>query len=166
MKTKGLIALLDGLMAYTVAFLAVGMITFLMIGTHPSDVDTTYTLNVWTEDLADAIGANMIPLETPGYPDLHKGWRNTIDPAILQELNTSLSQISKKYGLIINIMTLESSYGLSEYTPLVMVGGDIKNARETAMTTRLLLPVDPANTSQFLFKGDSTSTLIVKVGKK
>jgi len=87
MKRKGLIAMLDGMLAYTIAFTAAGMVTMLMMNSMAPVAKTSYTLNVWAEDLADAVGMSMVNQSASLV------WLTDTDPAIIDSLNESLQDI-------------------------------------------------------------------------
>ncbi len=54
-RKKGLAAMLDGMLAYLVAFTSIGFITLLLTNTPEADMKSTYSLNVWAEDIADSV---------------------------------------------------------------------------------------------------------------
>lgn len=168
MKNKGLVALLDGLMAYTIAFLAIGMITLLMVNTHKLDTDTSYLLNVWAEDIADAIGPSLIP---PGVTDRHNDWRYVIDPRLNDNVSKSLSSISAAYGLVIDadIYLTKQGEEVIGHSDIANVGGDINTANQSAMAMRLLIPTNLSDQTKIwpnYGNNNITGILIVKVGKK
>jgi len=156
MKRKGLVALLDGMQAYTIAFVAVGILTLLMMGTQPSDTLELYNLNVMAEDLADSIGINMIP--SGGIYSDNVNWRNDINSSILSELGQSIGNLSQTYFVAINVTIEESG------SPTVLISaGDISQAGTVATAVRLLYPV-AADPSLIDYTADA-SLLIVKVGR-
>ncbi len=129
MNEKGLAAMLDGLLAYSVAFLAIGLIVLLMTDMQDADSNTMYTLNVWAEDLANAVGESAID---PADPSV--AWRGGIPAPILEDLNTSLNNIAREKGLSISV-----EIGNSELIDI----GSIENSQESAIAKRLL--INPAN---------------------
>jgi len=125
MNRKGLVAMLDALLAYTVAFISIGLVVLLMTNTQEADVKTTYTLNVWAEDLADAVGASMVP--DPAAPGI--AWKDEIHEDILRDLDTSLENIASEKGLSIFVQA-EGVFTISH--------GSIDDAEEIATAKRFL----------------------------
>ena len=136
MKNKGLAAMLDGLLAYSVAFLSVGLISLLLINTPESDLKKTYTLNIWAEDLADAIGMSLV-----NESDTSVNWLSNTSDAIRQKLNDSLSGISEAKNMSI-LVTIGDEQ--------VFHFGNISRESTVATATRVLLEVD----SSHEFTGD------------
>jgi hypothetical protein len=137
MNRKGLVAILDGLLAYTIAFVAIGIIVLLMTDNQQADIKSSYTLNVWAEDLADVIGMSMVS----GGNE----WQSTgvNDSVIMDALNTSLIAISIENSISIYV---DIGGTILEY-------GDIDTSSEIATAKR------------FLMDGvDDLEVLTVKVG--
>jgi hypothetical protein len=146
MRNKGLVALLDGLLAYTIAFTAVGLITLLIVDLNRSDTDTGRSLNLLAADLADTVAVSMTP--DPTHPEL--GWRDTIEPIALSNLNTSLTNIALERG--ISIRVLKDNQLLSDI-------GDVTLAKQVTTAERFLMDVNGA----YLLTGN-VSVLTVMVG--
>ena len=125
MKSKGLVAMLDAMLAYAVAFTLIGLVVLLMTNTNEADIKSTYTLNVWAEDLADAIGASMVP--DAAQPDI--AWKNDIFVQYLDNLNTSLRNIASETGISLFVQ-IEDGFTM-EY-------GSIDDVREMATARRFL----------------------------
>ena|GEM_PF-3028342 len=151
MRNKGIVALLDGLLAYTVAFVCVGFLVLLMTNTQEEDIKTSYSLNVWAEDLADAIGMSMVNASNPPVSYSQAAWLSRTDPAIIENLNTSLKNIAADKNLDI-VVVVDDNY-------LVMPVGNIAEAKEIASAKRLLIEVDSAYNST-----GETSVLEVYLG--
>jgi hypothetical protein len=144
MKRKGLVAILDGLLAYTIAFVAVGLLALLMSNSQQADTKSFYTLNVWAEDIADAIGTSMVD---PG--DYSRNFLSTTDSSIISALNTSLQAIADENELIIDV----------EGGSLDIEIGNIGDAREVATAKRFLVDVN----STYAANG-GVDILTVKIG--
>ena len=130
MRNKGLIALLDGLLAYTIAFTAVGLITLLMIDLNKPDTDTSRSLNLLATDLADTIAVSMAPdLANPKL-----GWRNAIEPTALSNLNTSLRNIALERGISIRVLKNDE-----ELLPDI---GDVTLTKQVTTAKRFLMDVN------------------------
>jgi len=155
MRNKGLVALLDGLLAYTVAFTAIGLITLLMVDLHKSDTDTSSMLNILAEDLVDAIGASMVP--DSAQPKL--GWRDTTEPIALSNLNTSLRNIALERGISIRVLKNNE-----ELLPDI---GNVALAKQVATAERFLMNVNstmgPGGGTIYQLTGN-VSVLTVMVG--
>jgi hypothetical protein len=131
MKRKGLIAMLDGLLAYTIAFTAAGMVTMLMMNSMAPAAKTSYSLNVWVEDLADAVGMSMVN-ESASPPLM---WlTDTTDPDIINNLNASLQRISasKRMPILVEI-------GNNALFNITYAGMSVENATQVATATRFLV---------------------------
>ena len=129
MNRKGLVALLDGLQAYAVAFLAIGFATLLLTNTSEADSKTTYALNVWAEDLADAIGWSCLNPSTGSY------WSTDYnDASLIPTLQKSLNNIADENNIIIKVegagFDLEAGFGDV---------ATIEDIREIAVATRFLV---------------------------
>jgi uncharacterized membrane protein len=129
MRQKGVVAMLDGLVAYTVAFVAIGMVVLLMTDTPEADMKTSYTLNVWAEDLADAIGLSMV-----NATDYTQGWKSNTTDDVKEALNISLAAIAEDKNLAITVEI--------DGTPLVPEIGSMDAAKETAVAKRFLFKLD------------------------
>jgi len=125
MKSKGLVAMLDAMLAYAVAFTLIGLVILLMTNTNEADIKSTYTLNVWAEDLADAIGTSMVP--DAAQPDI--AWKNDIDPQYLDNLGISLRNIVSETGIYLFVQ-VEGG--------VTMEYGSIDDVREMATARRFL----------------------------
>jgi hypothetical protein len=131
MKRKGLIAMLDGMLAYTIAFTAAGMVTMLMMNSMAPAAKTSYTLNVWAEDLADAVGMSMVNQSASLV------WLTDTDPAIIDSLNESLQRISasKRMPILVEI-------GGTTLFDIKHGGIGVENATQVATATRFLVEED------------------------
>jgi len=148
MRQKGVVAMLDGLLAYTVAFVALGTVTVLMTDTPEADMKASYTLNVWAEDLADAIGNSMV-----NPVDYTQAWRSETSPGVITALNTSLSNIAANKNLAI-VVEIDGN-------TLIDPIGDIDLAKETAVAKRFLFT---SNDGGATIDPNSISVLKVTVG--
>jgi hypothetical protein len=106
MKNKrGLIAVLDALTAYTIAFIAIGSLVGLMMldnSCSTCEGRASYALNVWAEDLADAIGESS-------------DWTGGFDPGVEDSLRFSLNNISKGKYLEIEVEGIMGDYTADYY---------------------------------------------------
>jgi hypothetical protein len=134
MYRKGLAAMLDGLLAFSIAFIAVGMMAVLLSDTSEEDIKTTYTLNLWAEDIADVVGMsfndqNLVP---PAY----KAWFDPTHDAFIRpttdDLGDSLTNLSETLHISIRV----NIEGLP--TPFKDIG-NLDTAEEIATARRLLL---------------------------
>jgi ABC-type phosphate/phosphonate transport system substrate-binding protein len=148
MRQRGVVAMLDSLLAYTVAFVAIGMVVVLMTDTPEADMKTSYTLNVWAEDLADAIGFSMV---NPSDPT--EAWRSDTSDDIKEELNTSLIAIAEDKNLAI-LVEIDGSL-------LVDPIGNMTAAREIAVAKRFLFKSDDGG---FTIDPNTISVLKVTIG--
>lgn len=144
MRRKGLVAILDGLLAYTVAFTAIGLVALLSTTAQEANLKTTYTLNVWAEDLADAVGMSL----TDGAEDPTR-W---LDPdsigdekeaEIREALTASLGRIEARLGVQIRV----------EAGADTIYGDRLAGVGESATAKRFLVS-----------SGGSVSVLKVEVG--
>jgi hypothetical protein len=90
-----------------------------------SDNKTTYTLNVWAEDLADAIGMSMT--------DGTYSWLSNTTDTIRMDLNQSLYGISKSKNMSIDIMIGDDH---------VFIFGNLSHESKIASASRLLAEVN------------------------
>jgi osmotically-inducible protein OsmY len=90
-----------------------------------SDNKTTYTLNVWAEDLADAIGMSM----TNGT---YSWLSNTTEP-IRTNINQSLYGISKSKNMSIDVMIGNDH---------VFIFGNLSKENKIVSASRILTEVD------------------------
>jgi len=139
MRSKGLVATLDGLLAYTVAFVCLGMIVALVSETREADIKSMYELNVMAEDLADAIGSSMV-----NPAPYTQAWLNRTNQTILRDLNTSLTHIASERGLKITVTTsvITNSANIGNPKRLVSPIGDMSDACTIVSAKRLLANVD------------------------
>ncbi len=149
MRQRGVVAMLDGLLAYTVAFVAIGMVVVLMTDTPEADMKTSYTLNVWAEDLADAIGFSMVNPDDP----TEIAWRSDTSPAVKEALNTSLTAIAEDRNMAI-VVEIDGSL-------LVDPIGDIASAKEIAVAKRFLFT---SNDDGVTIDPNAVSVLKVTIG--
>jgi hypothetical protein len=131
MKRKGLIAMLDGLLAYTIAFTAAGMVTMLMMNSMAPAAKTSYTLNVWAEDLADAVGMSMV------NESASLVWLTDTEDSIKQDLNDSLQRISasKRMPILVEI-------GNDAIFNITYGGMSVESSTQVATATRFLVEED------------------------
>ncbi len=151
MNRKGLIAMLDGLLAYTVAFISIGLIAMLMMDSQEPEIKKSYTLNVWAEDLADAVGMSMVdPL------DYSRNWLSkTAQDPILDRLEQSISNIAQDKGIAIRV-----TVGSNDIIDELYDYKSVDEMETVVSSTRFLLNVD--STTYDLVGG--LSVLTVKVG--
>lgn len=156
MNRRGFAAILDGLLAYTVAFVAIGMLALLMMSTREAGVKTDYTLNVWAEDLANAIGQSMV---NPTDPT--KNWLSQTDTVtILPALQTSLDEIATEKQLAISV---DIDGAPPSGFPTTIGSFDISSATKIVTARRLLVTV--SNDGTYTPTG-GVSVLTVKIGIK
>lgn len=157
-QRRGLVAILDGLLAYTVAFVAIGLIVLLMGSTIESDIASTKSFNLWAEDIADVIAKSMVE---PSDPD-NAYFSDTLT-TIEQRLEDSILDIANKNDIIVDVQ-IEDGWGYRT--------GSIETAEDVVVSNRFLmdfilnvgaLPNDPSDDS---YTPDSTLKLLtVKVGR-
>lgn len=94
-KKKGLAAMLDGMLAYVVAFTSLGFLALLMMNTQEADMKSTYTLNAWAEDIADSVAMSIGVVES--LPDASQ--RTAAEVSI----QSSLQEIAKTRDLRIEV---------------------------------------------------------------
>jgi len=153
MKNKGLVATLDGLLAYTIAFVSIGMLVLLMTNTNTADVKSSYTLNLWADDIADAIGMSMV--DPTDYSD---DWYSETSNSIEGDLTTSLNNIADNLDISIEVS------GAWTYSR-----GNIGTAEEIATSTRILMVPTitvngPGDDDDEYAPSGTFSTITVKVG--
>jgi len=129
---RGIVAMLDGLMAYTVAFVCIGIVSALITETQEADIKTDYALNVWAEDLADAIGMSMVN----GTAD-QVGWKSNTTGTVLNYLNISLNNIHEQRGISMRV-EVGGSLLLDEK-------GNMTLAEHVATADRLLINLNNPN---------------------
>lgn len=130
--------MLDGLAAYTVAFVSIGLVVLLMTNTQEADMKTSRTLNVWAEDLADAIGMSLV--DNVHTPTVY--WQGDYNSTVIPFLNRSLENIVDEKGIAIYVDTGKH----------VIQQGDITAVEKVATAKR------------YLIDGNDVSILTVKVG--
>ncbi len=125
MKKRGLVAILDALLAYTTAFLAIGFLMLLMTNTPEAGTKTSYTLNVWAEDIADSVAQSS-------------EWSDDLEP-LTEQLNSSLAHIAEERGLSISVRLGGSP---------VLEKGSIGEAGEVATSRRFLADPEDGSVSE------------------
>lgn len=162
LNRKGFAALLDGILAYTVAFACIGAVALLMTNTREASIKTSYTLNVWAEDLADAIGQSMVNPTNPPV-SYATDWLDTTSPEIKAALVQSLTNIAADKRV-----SITAEIGATNLATI----GNLSQASEVATATRLLRhaevstttdPVSGVTTTTYTLNGD-VSVLTVKIG--
>lgn len=124
MKRKGLIAILDGLQAYIVAFIAIGLIVMIMTNSQEADAKSSYTLNIWAEDIADVVGRST-------------DWNiASMTSEIEGRLETSLDAISDSRGIAVSIDVGSTNIDV----------GNVDTRKEIATATRFLVDGDHLTT--------------------
>jgi hypothetical protein len=153
MGRRGIVAMLDGLLAYSIAFVAIGIIAVLISNPPEARMKSSYALNIWAEDLADAIGMSLVDNATgPAGPS--KYWlANNYDDAAVIAINKSLTGIADEKNLSFHV-DIDGTTNLSDI-------GNLSQASQVATAKRFLIEVN----STFNPTGD-VSVLTVKVGRK
>lgn len=154
MGRRGIVAMLDGLLAYSIAFVAIGIIAVIISNPPQARMKSSYALNTWAEDLADAIGMSLVDNVTnPAGPS--KYWlANRYDEAAITAINQSLSGIADEKGLFIHV-------DIDEEDLFADIGGDFGQASQIATAKRFLIEVNST-----LGPTGGVSVLTVKIGRK
>ena len=153
MGQRGIVAMLDGLLAYSIAFIAIGLVAVLISNPPEARIKSSYALNTWAEDLADAIGMSLVDNVT--IPT--KYWlANNYDEAAVIAINKSLSGIADEKGIFIHV-------DIDEMDLFADIGGNFGQASQIATAKRFLVVVN--GTPSFEPTGD-VLVLTVKVGRK
>lgn len=155
MGRRGVVAMLDGLLAYSIAFVAIGIITLLMANPPEARMKSSYALNTWAEDLADAVGMSLVDNAT----NPTRYWlANNYNTTAVEALNKSLAGIADEKGLFIHA-DIDGIVNLSNVNSTEI--GNLSQAGQIATAKRFLIQVDSA----FAPTGD-VSVLTVQVGRK
>jgi hypothetical protein len=158
MKRKGIVAILDSLAGYLVAFTAIGLLALLMSNSQEPEIKTAQVLNVWAEDIADIIGNSMVDPEDYSK----KAWFDNTDAAIIAEIKNSLDNIATNKGLEMEV-TIQ---GTTFYET-----GNLANSDEVVTATRYLrnyvikdVSIDLVGTDLVYVPDGTLSKLTIKVG--
>jgi hypothetical protein len=102
---KGLVAVLDALLAYSVMFLFAGSIVLISMNTDYSSSKTTLTLNYWAEDLAEVIGMSFLNVSDPSGDPTPRSipWCNDTSDDIKADLKNALGNIADINNIVIDV---------------------------------------------------------------
>jgi hypothetical protein len=141
MNKRGIVAMLDGLLAYTVAFACIGMVLAILSQGQATGGRRTYELNVLAEDLADVIGSSMVNASDLSYS---QAWLSNTSPEVREDLNKSLKELASQRGLAISVKVVSLDKGSSDWEyAVVRTIGDFDRVSEAATAQRFLLNVTP-----------------------
>ena len=141
---KGVLAILDALIAYSIAFVLIGAIVVVLSNTHHEIGQTSLAINQQVEDIADAMALSWVMYDGADYYPEHP-YRCDTSSSIEHDFIDALDALAKRNGLRVKI-DLENPTDTDEIHEFYGVMDDFIGVTESASATRFLLEDDAVGT--------------------
>jgi hypothetical protein len=134
---KGVLAILDALIAYSIAFVIIGAIVVVLSNTHHEIGQTSLALNQQAEDIADAMALSWVMFDEAEYYPEHP-YRCDTKSSIESDFLDALDALALRNGLRVKI-DLDNPTDTDEIHEVYGIADNFDGVTESASATRFLL---------------------------